>query len=185
LNYLGVGDVPVTNDESELRCADKIILPGVGSFGEAISNIRRMALDALFEELVSRERKPFLGICLGMQLMGTSSTEAGEWEGLGLVDGTLDRFEDDGVIKIPHVGFDQVQSDGNSKLFLGLDGENDFYFTHTFKMTSSTDIGQSYCDYGQRFVAGFEVDNIAGVQFHPELSQQNGLRLLDNFVSRF
>ena len=163
---------------------DKLILPGVGNYAMAIAKIRKLNLDAQIEELVINQKKPILGICLGMQLLGDSSTESGFNSGLSLVSGTVDKFIESEQ-KVPHVGYNQVISSKDSRLYAGIEDNSDFYFTHSFKMLSGSTIGQSFCRYGEDFVASFELDNIAGVQFHPELSQKNGLQLISNFVELF
>ena len=119
-----------------------------------------------------------------MQLLGMSSTEDGVNEGLKIINGWVDKFNNS-TNKIPHMGFNQVKSASNSKLYCGLEDCSDFYFVHSFKMTSDADINQSTCSYGGEFIASYEQDNIAGVQFHPELSQRNGLKLLNNFLCFF
>ncbi len=184
LKYLGVDDVVVSSEYEILKECDKIILPGVGSFGKAIAKIREKKIDIYLKDLVVDKKKPLLGICLGMQLLGVSSTEDGENKGLGFIEGEVVKF-DSSKLKVPHVGFNQVEVAPNVKLYHGFQGSVDFYFTHSFKMQSSYNINQSMCDYGGKFVASFEKDNIGGVQFHPELSQHNGLALLRNFIERF
>jgi len=184
LSYIGQDDVVVSNDAQTLNNADKLILPGVGNYAMAIAKIRKLNLDAQIEELVINQKKPILGICLGMQLLGDSSTESGFNSGLSLVSGTVDKFIESEQ-KVPHVGYNQVISSKDSRLYAGIEDNSDFYFTHSFKMLSGSTIGQSFCRYGEDFVASFELDNIAGVQFHPELSQKNGLQLISNFVELF
>ncbi len=184
LDYLGVSDVIVSSDPEVLKNSDKLILPGVGSFGKAMAQIRERNIDTCLTELALHGKKPILGICLGMQLMGHSSTEDGINLGLGFVNGIVTKF-DSTRIKVPHVGFNQVKINNNLKLFNGFKDEADFYFTHSYKMTSEEDINQCYCEYEDNFVASFEQDNIAGVQYHPELSQHNGLNVLKNFLQNF
>lgn len=184
LNYLGVSDVAVSADSEILKNADKIILPGVGSFGKAMKQIKEKKLDICLKDLALEGNKPLLGICLGMQLMGLSSNEDGLNNGLGFVDAIVTRFEENDL-KIPHVGFNQVKVNSDLNLYHGFQGDVDFYFTHSYKMTSEKQINQCCCDYGSDFIASFESGNIAGVQFHPELSQHNGLTLLKNFIDRF
>jgi glutamine amidotransferase len=113
-----------------------------------------------------------------------SSSEHGYNTGLAYVNGVVTKF-DNNAVKVPHVGFNQIKVNTNSKLFEGITFGADFYFTHSYRMHSEDDINQSLCNYQNDFVAGFEVDNICGVQFHPELSQFNGLRLLTNFIDNF
>ena len=184
LKYLGVEEITVSNNLSELVSADKLILPGVGSFSMAMSNIKKLNIDKYLRETVIVDKKPILGICLGMQLMGDSSTEDSYSHGLGFIKGSVIKFSDSSL-KIPHMGFNQVKINNNSKLFYGLDDLSDFYFVHSFRMTSDINIKQSMSAYNGDFIASYEQDNIAGVQFHPELSQTNGLKLLSNFIKYF
>lgn len=184
LNYLNVNDITVSDSLQDLEKADKIILPGVGNFGKAINQIRSKQIDKYLDEAVLSRGKPLLGICLGMQLLGMSSSEHGENKGLGYVNGVVTKF-DKSLVKVPHVGFNQVNPNNNSKLFDGISDDADFYFTHSYRMHSEDNINQSLCNYQNDFVAAFEVGNLCGVQFHPELSQFNGLRLLKNFINNF
>jgi glutamine amidotransferase len=184
LNYLNVDDVVLSDRIEEFEKADRIILPGVGNFGKAINQIKSKGVDSILGKIVIEQKKPLLGICLGMQLLGVSSSEHGFNEGLGYVDGEVTKF-DNLQVKVPHVGFNQVNVNPKSKLFEGIKAGSDFYFTHSYRMQSNQDINQSHCNYQNDFIAGFEVNNICGVQFHPELSQFNGLRLLKNFINNF
>jgi glutamine amidotransferase len=185
LKYLGVEDVVLGSDFEILNTADKIILPGVGSFGKAIAQIRQKNIDKYLNEIVLQSKKSLLGICLGMQLLGISSEEDGDNEGLGYVNGFVIKF-DNKLVKVPHVGFNQVKVNNKMKLYHGFNDEHyDFYFTHSYRMRSNANINQCYCNYQENFVASFEHDNIAGTQFHPELSQTNGLKLLKNFIDKF
>ena len=184
LNYLNVHDIIVSDSLKEFESAERIILPGVGNFSKAINQIRAKNLDDYLQSVVIDQKKPLLGICLGMQLLGLSSSEQGYNTGLGCVDGVVTKF-DNATVKVPHVGFNQVKVNANSKLFEGIADGADFYFTHSYRMHADEDINQSLCNYQDDFVAGFEVGNICGVQFHPELSQYNGLRLLKNFLDNF
>lgn len=182
LKFLNIDDIVVTSSCDNIKKADKLILPGVGSFKSAIDNIKSKKLDTLLEQIILIEKKPILGICLGMQLLCKTSTENGFNEGLSIIDAEVDRFSTKNI-KVPHVGFDQVKPCHNSILYKGLDNEPiDFYFTHSYKVTSEVSINGSLCNYGDDFIASFENENIFGVQFHPELSQTNGLKLLKNFI---
>ena len=184
LKYLGIEDVVLSADFDMLKLADKLILPGVGSFGNAMKLIRAKKIDHQLNELVFKEKKPILGICLGMQLLSQSSNEDGDNAGLGFIDSDVLKFDTKSE-KIPHVGFNQIEINEKSKLYKGMNLNPDFYFTHSFRMMGGTDINPSYCFYGEKFIASFEKNNIAGVQFHPELSQGNGLKLLKNFIEIF
>lgn len=184
LNFLNVTDVSVSDSLQDFESADKLILPGVGNFGKAINQIRAKNLDIYLKSVVIDQKKPLLGICLGMQLLGLSSSEHGFNIGLSYVNAEVTKF-DNSLVKVPHVGFNQVKINQNSKLFEGIKDEADFYFTHSYRMHSKEDINQSFCNYQNDFIAAFEVNNIAGVQFHPELSQHNGIRLFKNFINNF
>lgn len=182
--YVGIEKIDVSYHLDVLKKADKLVLPGVGSFAKAMRNIKEKNLDKYLTELVLVNKKPILGVCLGMQLMSLSSTEDGENSGLGFIEGKVTRFKEK-TIKIPHVGFNQIVVNPDSKIFLGMNGLLDFYFTHSFKMDSSSNINPSYCTYGEKFIASYEVNNIIGVQFHPELSQTNGLKVIKNFIENY
>jgi len=182
--YLGYQDLAISSSPAVLNQADKLILPGVGSFAMAMSNLNEFKLSSLIRDLVTIDQMPLLGICLGMQLMGKSSTEGGLTEGLGLVDGIVNNFTS-GDLKIPHVGYNQVEISESSRLFKDIPDLQDYYFTHSYRMKSQKNIGQSTCNYIEEFICAFELDNIAGVQFHPELSQVNGIKLLRNFLELF
>jgi glutamine amidotransferase len=184
VRYLGYDDISLSNERSVLAQADKLILPGVGNFARAMSRINELDLSSTIRELVLQDKKPILGVCLGMQLMGDSSTEGGFNKGLGLIDGVVEAFTVK-ELKVPHVGYNQVKPCPETRLYLNIQPEPDYYFTHSFRMLSDSNIGKTTCLYGEEFVASFEVDNIAGVQFHPELSQTNGLNLLKNFIELF
>lgn len=184
LNYLEIEKILVTNDFDKLKQADKIILPGVGSYAKAMSKIIEYKIDHMLYDLVIINKKPILGICLGMQLLCNSSTEDGFNKGLAFINADVTKFEEYGI-KIPHVGFNQVIKNSNSILFQNIENNNDFYFTHSYKVNSKENINQSVCHYGQNFIAAFEIGNIFATQFHPELSQNNGLQLLKNFINTF
>ena len=158
-----------------------LILPGVGSFKNAMDNLSSKGLDTIIKKVVKEDKKPIIGICLGMQLLCTSSMEEGFNKGLDLIDAVVEKI-DEKDLKVPHVGFNQVKPHINSQLFKDMGKSVDFYFTHSFKVNSCVDINQSMCLYGNKFISSFEKDNIYAVQFHPELSQVNGLKLLENFI---
>lgn len=183
--FLGVSDIVVTSDFEKLKTASKLILPGVGAYPDAMSKIKDSKIDAMLKELAVDDKKPVLGICLGMQLLTESSVEAKFTEGLAFVDGKIIKIASDSV-KVPHVGFNQVKIDNKLRLYSGFEEEEiDFYFTHSYCFESEALINPCHCNYGQNFIASFEIGNIAGVQFHPELSQTNGLKLLKNYIEKF
>lgn len=178
--YLGVDEILLSNDYRKIKSSDKLLLPGVGSFGKAMKEIKNQELDKILKEVVLEDKKSIMGICLGMQLLCNHSEEGNE-AGLGFINAECKKFISKDL-KIPHVGFNQVTINPNSKLFVGFSDKSDFYFTHSYKVQSKEDINQSICSYEEDFIASYEKDNIYGTQFHPELSQLNGLKLLKNFV---
>jgi glutamine amidotransferase len=175
----------VTADPVEVSNADVLILPGVGSFSRAAGRLRETGLDEAILHAVRSRGIDLLGICLGMQLLGSRGTEDGDSAGLGLIPNSVERFtptELDGR-KIPHIGFNSVHKGTTARLFNGLPEEADFYFVHSFRMLpEGLPTGIATCRHGVEFVAAFEHENIFGVQFHPEKSQTNGLVLLKNFL---
>ena len=166
-----------------LRRADRIILPGVGAFGDGIKNLRERGwVEAMTEEVVVRG-KPFLGVCLGMQLLATQGSEHGLHAGLGWVAGECRRFESNSL-RVPHVGWNSVRFCENNKLFAGLGNVADFYFVHSYVFHPENSRSVSgWCDYGGDFCAAIEQDNIHAVQFHPEKSHRAGLAVLKNFLA--
>lgn len=182
LTYLGIESV-YTNDATTILDAHHILLPGVGSYHVAMKNMQSQGLDEILKEAVITRRIPILGICLGMQLLGKSSSEDGYTEGLGFFNGKCEKFAASPELKVPHVGFNDVEIPEGSKLYTDLENHSDFYFVHSYRMTTEETTGVALCDYGERFVASFEAGNVMGTQFHPEKSQRNGLTLLKNFVN--
>lgn len=182
LKFLGY-ESEFTDNHAKILNADKIILPGVGSFRKAMQNILNKNLDDPIKESIIIKKRNILGICLGMQLLGKSSTEDGFTRGLELFDGKVDRFKEDNEYKIPHIGYNEVIPSKKTILFRNLNNTLDFYFVHSYMMQTNVTNGISFCSYGVSFVAAFENDNIFGTQFHPEKSQTNGLVLLKNFLS--
>jgi glutamine amidotransferase len=184
LRYLGIQDIIISSKYEDIKSADKLILPGVGSFARAMTNIKKLNIDTALGEIVIKDKKPILGICLGMQLLCKSSEEDSGAEGLNYIDAVCTKFNTTDL-KVPHVGFNQITINEKSNLLKNIKDVSDFYFTHSYKVTSNSDITQSYCTYGEDFIAAYENNNILGTQFHPELSQTNGLTLLKNFIEKF
>lgn len=177
-------EVIISRDPAIIAQADHIILPGVGAFGEGMERLRAFKLLPVLEEEVIKNRKPFLGICLGMQFLATASEEYGVHEGLRWITGSVKRFErDEGVFRVPHIGWNEVQPRGENPLFREISNPV-FYFVHSYHFIAddkSTVV--AVCDYGGEFTAAVQRDNIFGVQFHPEKSQKSGLQLLKNFLN--
>jgi glutamine amidotransferase len=140
-------------------------------------------LDEAIRELVARGDR-LLGICLGMQLLGASSSEDGETAGLGIIPNRVDHFDERLGVKVPHVGFNTITPTSRTGLFYDLPDSPDFYFVHSYRLTVD-DLTHPHatCEYGETFLAAFDAGNVQGAQFHPEKSQSNGLQLLRNFVT--
>lgn len=179
------GDPCVTDKGYEVESASYIILPGVGAFNDGMRNIRRLKLDEVIREQLIERNKPFLGICLGMQLLAKKGYEVKETAGLGIIEGEVKRLKPNSIDeRIPHIGWNEVDLVRNSLLFKEIDSGRDFYFVHSYHLLckDGRDItGETpFCG---RFVSAIEKNNIFGVQFHPEKSQRAGLQLIKNFLA--
>ncbi len=184
IKFLGKTPV-VTRDLSKISKSETLILPGVGSFRRAMETIRNQSIDKAISNALQNPKTKLLGICLGMQLLGASSTEDGLTEGLGLVKNEIVRLANSEInpIKIPHVGFYKVQVPKDSKLFEQISADASFYFVHSYAMQILSDSSiYTTTTYGHQFVAAIESGQVFGTQFHPEKSQKNGLKVLENFL---
>jgi len=182
--YVGAECYLADSPEQILK-AETLVLPGVGSFAQAMVRLSSAGLDAAIRDAVIGKKKKILGICLGMQLFAERGTEDGVCDGLGFMPGSVERFSNSETrnLRLPHVGFNRVDINPDSKLMDGLAPGADFYFVHSYRVSPACRPGtSSLCTYIEEFVASYECDNIFGVQFHPEKSQTNGLRLLGNFL---
>lgn len=183
LDRIGVDSV-ITSNPEEIRNSSKLILPGVGHFGNAVNELKVRGLWDILNQEVLISKKPILGICLGMQLMAKSSEE-GNGEGLGWFDADVVRFrvKDTLKYKVPHMGWNQVVLKKPSQLFAGVDPDQGFYFVHSYhlKCKDVTDILNETV-YEYPFVSAIQKDNIYGVQYHPEKSHEAGEQLLRNFA---
>ena len=181
------GGVPrVTGDPSEIPGASHIILPGVGAFADGMAELRRRDLEGPLLEVVRERKVPFLGICLGMQLMATRGYEGRETPGLGLIDAEVHRLEPDAPsTRIPHIGWNEVHPSRVSPLFEGIPDRKDFYFVHSYHVVCrNAENALAFTPYCGGFVSAIcSGTNIFGVQFHPEKSQRPGFQLLRNFIS--
>ena len=182
--YLGE-DVVVTDDSAVMDDADRIVLPGVGSFGDAMQAMRERGVIPILNRQVHEFRKPLLGICLGMQLVAKESVEHGRHEGLGWMDARIERLTPAAPLKVPHVGWNSLDFPEQDWLFEGIrQKEANFYFVHSFHMVCANPQDRlATTDYGSDVTAVVRRDNIVVMQFHPEKSQDNGLRLLQNWVN--
>ncbi len=182
LQYLGEEAV-ITRDREEILNSDKVILPGVGAFGDAMEKLHQYRLVDTIQEVVDR-RIPFLGICLGLQLMFESSDEAPGVEGLGLLPGKILRIPKKGDMKIPHMGWNDIKIKEGAKLFAGLEDHPYVYFVHSYYLQADDpSIVAATTEYGVTIHASVEKDNIFACQFHPEKSSTVGLQILKNFIA--
>ncbi|SFV54756.1 Imidazole glycerol phosphate synthase amidotransferase subunit [hydrothermal vent metagenome] len=183
-------DIAVESDPEKLKDYDKLILPGVGAFGDAMEHLKENGMDKAVKTY-AKSGKPLLGICLGMQLLFESSEEFGTTQGLGLIEGKVvafDKSKFDHKLKVPHMGWNELfqQSVGaipcGCPLFSGLNNDFYLYFVHSFHAVCDDKyaIGKTY--YGYEFVSAVNKDNIYGIQPHPEKSHENGLKIIENFV---
>jgi len=178
-------EASITSDPEVLRAADRIVLPGVGAFGECAKRLFDSGLVAVLEEEVRRKGKPMLGICVGMQLLAETGSELGIHQGLGWIGGSVDRLEPrDSALKIPHVGWNEVAWKRETPMSKGLTRNPHFYFVHSYRLRlSDPSLTAAECGYGETFPAAIQSGNIFATQFHPEKSQDAGLRLLENFLA--
>ena len=174
-------EVLVTRDRQELLHADKVILPGVGHFGDAMEKLRSFGLVDVVKE-IAQSGKPFLGICLGLQLLFERSEEAPGVEGLGILKGEILRIPDDRGLKVPHIGWNSLKLQNQGRLFQGLEEEPYVYFVHSYYLKAAEpQIVKAVTEYGVRIDASVEQGNVFACQFHPEKSSRTGLAILNNF----
>jgi len=172
-------DARRVNTPAEIGACDRLVLPGVGAFGQAMESLQNLDLRAPLDRYVESGR-PILGICLGMQLMLDSSCEHGHHAGLGWIRGDVRRF--DSSVRIPHIGWNTITRAEQARLFEGIPQSAHFYFVQSFYVKPiDASVVSGRTDYGISFAAAIESGNLFGVQFHPEKSQREGLRLLANF----
>ncbi len=177
LEYVGE-KAEITDDTDVIEKADKLLLPGVGAFGDAINTIRNKGFDKSIYNGI-KSCKPFLGICLGMQLVFDKSYEYGEYEGLGLIPGTIKLLPDN--VKKPHIGWNNLNIKMRKPLFENL-GESPYvYFVHSYYLETDAPVVSATTDYGKEIQVAVQKDNIFALQFHPEKSGDAGLEILKNF----
>lgn len=183
LTHLG-HETRFAQSTGDIEAARVLILPGVGSFPIAMEALNRSGYGEAIRAAATGGNSKILGICLGMQLLLSWSDEGGGAQGLDLVEGVLERFQESASLPIPHIGFNEVRAPLESDLFAGLPPESDFYFVHSYRaMAVPPGVTAASTVYGEAFISAFEARNVYGVQFHPEKSQGNGLRLLSNFLA--
>ena len=181
LSYLGEKTVVSRNPET-LKNADKVILPGVGSFWQAMENLHRYELVPVIRDMIE-DGKPFLGICLGLQLLFESSEESPGAEGLGILKGKILKIPSSPGLKIPHMGWNSLQLQNNGRLFRNIPQDTYVYFVHSYYLQAQEpEIVKAVTGYGTEIHASVEKDNVFACQFHPEKSGKYGLEILKNFA---
>jgi glutamine amidotransferase len=183
IKYLGYKNIIISDNENIIQKADALILPGVGAFEECINNLKNRKLDIILNEAVIVNKKPILGICVGMQLLATCSEEMGLHNGLNWIEGRVKKLNPQKPMVIPHVGWNDVISTDDNVFFRRNAQNTNFYFDHSYYFACEDKYVLSYCDYGIKVTAAVQKDNIYGVQFHPEKSQTNGLKLFRSFFN--
>ena len=176
-------DVCVTRDAQEILSADKVILPGVGHFGDAMEKLHRYGLVDVIHQVV-QQKKPFLGICLGLQLLFEKSDEAPGVEGLGVLKGEILRIPDQEGLKIPHMGWNSLHLQNDGRLFQSIPEDTYVYFVHSYYLKAADEqIVKATTQYSTCIHASVEQDNVFACQFHPEKSSTWGLKMLENFAN--
>jgi glutamine amidotransferase len=179
--FLGLNPI-VSNQAVDIRSATHLVLPGVGSFGSSMKKVRKTLPVNLLEKEVLNNKKPFLCICVGMQILADKGYEYGEFDGLGWIAGTVRKLATD-ELRLPHIGWNNIRLIKESALLKNFESGPDFYFIHSFAFQVETQKSIiATTDYGETFCSVIQKENIFGVQFHPEKSQNAGMLLLKNFL---
>lgn len=182
LHYLGEEAV-ITRDRDTILGADRVILPGVGAFGDAMEKLRTYELDKVIQEVVAKNT-PFLGICLGLQLLFESSEESESVEGLGILKGKVVRLPEESDMKIPHIGWNSLKYPNPGRLFTGIAEDSYVYFVHSYYLQAKDpSIVTATTEYGTLIHASVEQGNVFACQFHPEKSSEVGMQILKNFLT--
>ena len=181
LQYLGKETI-VTRDPEQIRKADKVILPGVGAFGDAMKKLQEYHLDTLIHEITD-SGKPLLGICLGLQLLFEESEESQGVKGLGILEGKIKRIPEEKGLKVPHIGWNSLHLEHNGRLFHNIPENSYVYFVHSYYLEAKDpEIVKASTEYGVHIHASVEKNNLFACQFHPEKSSETGLQILKNFA---
>lgn len=180
--FIGEEDVSISRDRDEILAADKVVLPGVGAFGDAMDKLHRFGLVNTIYDVVDK-KIPFLGICLGLQLLFERSDESEGVSGLGVLPGEILRIPDAYGLKIPHIGWNSLHLEGDGRLFSGIPEQAYVYFVHSYYLKArKPDMVKATCSYGVTIHASVEKGNVFACQFHPEKSGEAGLKILRNFA---
>ena len=182
LDFLGADNI-VTGNKKEILSADKVILPGVGAFGDAMKCLEESGLTKTVKA-VAESGKPFLGICLGLHLLFEESEESPNVKGLGIFKGKIVKIPDNGSLKIPHMGWNNIHITKDSKILKNIGSEPYVYFVHSYYVEAEdSSVVSAYTEYGQRLDIAVERDNVFATQFHPEKSGDTGMEILKNFIA--
>lgn len=177
------GNAVILDSPGEMVECSHLILPGVGAFGDAMGRLTKDGWCEGMHRHAIVEQKPFLGICLGMQLLAETGTEHGTFKGLGWISGSVTKL-DGKEVRVPHIGWNDVELTARSGLFSDVESGKDYYFVHSYAVRPTDDsCVTGWCHHGETFAASLQVNNIFATQFHPEKSQKNGLKLLENFIA--
>jgi len=175
-------EAKLTRNKKEIEKASGVVLPGVGAFKDCMENLKKYGLiEPLLKSI--QKGKPYLGICLGLQILFSESEEFGSHQGLGLIKGKVVKFRPDPEHKVPHMGWNTVEKEKEVPLLQGIESGDFFYFVHSYYVRpKETEWISTFTQYGEPFVSSIWKENLFATQFHPEKSQQKGLRILENFV---
>ena len=179
-------NLKVTSDLQEIRSSDKLVLPGQGSFKSCVDALN--AIDGLLEtlnEFVINDKKPLLGICVGLQMFADIGYEETETKGLGWISGKVSKIDNQsGKFKLPHIGWNQINIVKDSKIYKGIENNSHMYFVHSYEfLPNDKNVISATTDYSSNIVCSVEKENIFGTQFHPEKSDKIGLKIIDNFIN--
>jgi imidazole glycerol-phosphate synthase subunit HisH len=175
----------ISSDPATLARCDKLILPGVGAFGDGMKNLNARKLIDPLTSMIRKDRKPIFGICLGFQLLSQGSEEFGDHAGLGWIKGRVRKIRpDDPALRVPHVGWNDFEQTRDCILFDDIPDRALFYFVHSYHLETDADTSVGTCTYGAPMTAAVQQGNVFGTQFHPEKSQRHGLKVLQNFLER-
>lgn len=182
LDYIGAKSI-ITSDPAEISAADSVILPGVGAFGDAMDSMRKRGLDGAVK-FAAMSGKPFLGICLGLQLLFAQSDETPGAKGLALLNGKITEIPKTNGLKVPHIGWNSIEISKSSRLFKGIPSGSYFYFVHSYYLNGAnkSDVAAT-TQYGVKIECAVERGNLFATQFHPEKSGAAGLQVLKNFIA--
>ena len=179
-------NIEVTSDLNKIKLSDKVVLPGQGSFKSCVDALNKInGLTDILNEFVINNKKPLLGICVGLQMFADTGYEETETKGLGWIPGTVSKIDNqNGKFKLPHIGWNQIKIVKNSKIFKDIENNSHMYFVHSYEFVpNDKNVISATTDYSSNIVCSVEKENIFGTQFHPEKSDKIGLKIINNFIS--